>query len=56
MPTLRLVRMGAQFHRPVKPSKAQPGDVVTFADAYPFLVISEASPATPKTTDWWIST
>jgi len=40
---LRLVHMGARFHRPVKPSKAQPGDVVTFADAYPFLIIGEAS-------------
>ena len=40
---LRLVRIGGAFHRPVKPSKAQPGDVVSFADAYPFLVISEAS-------------
>ena len=40
---LRLVRMGRAFNRPVKPSKAQPGDVVSFADAYPFLAISEAS-------------
>ena len=40
---LRLVRMGEAFHRPVKPSKALPGDVVSFADAYPFLVTSEAS-------------
>jgi uncharacterized protein len=40
---LRLVRMGAAFHRPVKPGKARPGDVVTFADAYPLLLISEAS-------------
>jgi uncharacterized protein YcbX len=40
---LRLVRMGAGFHRPVKPGKARPGDVVTFADAYPLLLISEAS-------------
>ena len=41
--SLRLVRMGPEFHRPVKPSKALPGDVVSFADAYPFLVVSEAS-------------
>ena len=41
--TLRLVRMGGSFHRPVKPGKARPGDVVTFADAYPLLLISEAS-------------
>ncbi|MBL9215819.1 MAG: MOSC N-terminal beta barrel domain-containing protein [Opitutaceae bacterium] len=40
---LRLVRMGPHYHRPVKPSRARPGDVVSFADAYPFLVISEAS-------------
>jgi uncharacterized protein len=40
---LRLVRMGTAFHRPVKPSKARPGDMVTFADAYPLLLISEAS-------------
>jgi uncharacterized protein YcbX len=41
--SLRLVRMGEAFHRPVKPSKARPGDAVTFADAYPLLLISEAS-------------
>ena len=40
---LRLVRIGRAYNRPVKPSKAQPGDVVSFADAYPFLAISEAS-------------
>jgi len=39
----RLVRIGPAFHRPVKPGKALPGDVVSFADAYPFLVIGEAS-------------
>jgi len=39
----RLVRMGADYRRPVKPSQAQPGDVVTFADAYPLLALSEAS-------------
>ena len=40
----RLVRAGPAFHRPVlKPGKAQPGDVVAFADAYPLLVVSEAS-------------
>lgn len=39
----RLVRMGPGYHRPVKPSKARPGDVVTFADAYPLLALSEAS-------------
>jgi uncharacterized protein len=39
----RLVRAGTAYHRPVKPSKARPGDVVSFADAYPFLVIGEAT-------------
>lgn len=39
----RLVRMGPDFDRPVKPGKARPGDVVTFADAYPFLVVGETS-------------
>jgi uncharacterized protein YcbX len=42
---LRLVHMGAKYHRPVRPSKAQPGDVFTFADGYPFLILSEASVA-----------
>jgi len=39
----RLVRVGRDYQRPVKPSQAQPGDVVSFADAYPLLVISEGS-------------
>jgi uncharacterized protein YcbX len=39
----RLVRIGPRYQRPVKPSQARPGDTVTFADAYPLLVISEAS-------------
>lgn len=40
----RLVRIGAEFFRPIlKPGKARPGDRVSFADAYPFLVIGEAS-------------
>jgi uncharacterized protein len=40
----RLVRGGAKFLRPVlKPGRAFPGDVVGFADAYPFLAIGEAS-------------
>ncbi|HWA86935.1 MAG TPA: MOSC N-terminal beta barrel domain-containing protein [Opitutus sp.] len=39
----RLVRIGGQFHRPVLKPAAQPGDIVSFADAVPFLVISEAS-------------
>jgi uncharacterized protein YcbX len=41
--SLRLVRMGAAFRRPMTKSAARPGDVVTFADAEPFLVVSEAS-------------
>lgn len=41
--SLRLVRMGEAFRRPMTKSAARPGDVVTFADAEPFLVISEAS-------------
>jgi uncharacterized protein YcbX len=36
----RLVRCGAAWHRPVRRS---PGDQVAFADAYPLLVISQAS-------------
>jgi len=39
----RLVHIGPTYHRPVRPSKAQPGDVVSFADGYPFLLASEAS-------------
>lgn len=40
---LRLVRMGGTFQRPIVKPTAQPGDVVSFADGYPFLVVSEAS-------------
>lgn len=40
---LRLVRMGGTFQRPIVKPTAQPGDVVSFADGYPFLVLSEAS-------------
>ena len=40
----RLVRVGPKFMRPVlKPNVAGPGDLVHCADAFPFLVISEAS-------------
>lgn len=39
----RLVRVGPAFQRPLKPSKAKPGDAIAFADAYPFMVVSEAS-------------
>ncbi len=39
----RLVRIGGQFHRPVRKSAAVAGDLVTFADACPFLLLSAAS-------------
>lgn len=39
----RLVRIGPRFRREVTKAAAQPGDVFTFADAVPMLVISEAS-------------
>jgi len=39
----RLVRIGAAFTRPILKATARPGETVTFADAYPLLVISEAS-------------
>jgi len=39
----RLVRIGEGYHRPVTKKAAAPGDVVSFADAVPVLVISEAS-------------
>jgi uncharacterized protein YcbX len=41
--SLRLVRMGTAFQRPMTKSASRPGDVVSFADAEPFLVVSEAS-------------
>jgi hypothetical protein len=39
----RLARIGPAFGRPLKPAHARQGDLVGFADAYPFLVVSEAS-------------
>lgn len=40
----RLVRIGEKFLRPIlKPDVAGPGDLVTFADGYPFLALGEAS-------------
>ncbi len=40
----KLVRIGEKFVRPlVKPGKALPGEVVNFADGYPFMMLSEAS-------------
>jgi len=41
--SLRLVRMGGTYQRPIVKPTAQPGDVVSFADGYPFLILSEAS-------------
>jgi len=38
-----LVYMPEQHCRQVNPARAKPGDIVSFADAYPFLLISEAS-------------
>jgi uncharacterized protein YcbX len=40
---VRLVFMDARSHRPVSPTHTQPGDEVSFADAYPLLLISQAS-------------
>jgi len=39
----RLVRVGPAFSRPVKPERSRPGDLVGFADGYPFLAVSEGS-------------
>lgn len=40
----RLVRAGAQFHRPAnKPGASRSNDVLGFTDAYPVLVIGESS-------------
>ncbi|MCX6950657.1 MAG: MOSC domain-containing protein [Verrucomicrobia bacterium] len=39
----RLVRIGEKFSRPVLKAAARPGDLVTFADACPLLVIGESS-------------
>lgn len=41
--TCRLVRIGDAFRRPMLKAAARAGDVVAFADAYPFMAISEAS-------------
>ena len=38
-----LVHLPAQAHRPVDPTYAPPGATVSFADAFPFLIISEES-------------
>jgi uncharacterized protein YcbX len=39
----KLVRQNKQAPRPVDPRYAGPDDVVSFADGYPFLLISQAS-------------
>ena len=39
----RLVRIGEKFRRPVLKKAARPGDQVDFADAVPFLLISQSS-------------
>jgi hypothetical protein len=39
----RLVYMPADVERPVDPRRGRPGDVVSFADAYPLLLTTEAS-------------
>ena len=38
-----LVYMPESYQRQVNPERANPGEIVGFADAYPFLIISEAS-------------
>lgn len=40
---IHLVFMPDSERRPVNPKRARPGDIVSFADGYPLLAISEAS-------------
>ncbi len=40
---VRLVHIDARSRRPVAPDYARPGDEVSFADAFPLLLISQAS-------------
>lgn len=40
---VRLVHMGEDTRRAIDPDYARPGDLVSFADAYPLLVISRAA-------------
>ena len=40
---VRLVHMADDVHRPMTSSHAQPGDEVSFADAYPLLLITRAA-------------
>jgi uncharacterized protein YcbX len=39
----RLVYMPDDVRRPVSPERARPGDVVSFADGYPLLLVGQAS-------------
>ncbi|MGA2018156.1 MAG: MOSC N-terminal beta barrel domain-containing protein [Opitutaceae bacterium] len=39
----RLARIGPAFSRPLNPARARQGDLVGFADGYPFMAVSEAS-------------
>ena len=39
----RLVRIGAAFNRPILKPSARLGDTVTFADAFPLLIIGEST-------------
>ena len=41
--SVRLVRIGEQFNRPVSLKRAGDGHQVSFADGFPFLIVSEAS-------------
>ena len=40
---VRLVHMDARVHRPVVAMQAQPGDEVSFADAWPLLLVTQAA-------------
>lgn len=40
---VRLVHMDGDVHRPMTSSHAQPGDEVSFADAYPLLLVTRAA-------------
>lgn len=40
---VRLVHMDAGARRPVRPDLSQPGDLVSFADAFPLLAISQSA-------------
>jgi len=46
----RLIHLDDPYSRPVNPLRSQPGDVVSFADAYPVLLASETSLA--MLNDW----